>query len=196
MASYTTEELDALAVIDPEIDTVWRSGRIPRPEVDYSDNQQAVQQIRGVAGTKDKLKVHEGVTLVHTVYHARDGHEGRLLVFRPAGPAGKKQLPLVVHIHGGAGCIGSPEQESYFCQDLVVQLHCVVVAISYRLAPEWTFPVGRLDCVDAVKHISTHAVEYGADLSLGFILGGHSYGASASAVISLYAHEVGISTLR
>lgn len=192
MGNYTIEELDALAVIDPQIDAVCKSRKPLKLELDYTDNERAVQRIRDAAKTKRNLTVHHGVVYNQTAYHARDGHENRLLVFRPVDVAAEIRLPLVVHIHGGAGCVGSPEQESDFCQDLVLQLHCVVVAISYRLAPEWKFPVGRLDCTDAVKHISIHATEYGADLSAGFVIGGHSYGASASAVISLYVKEVGI----
>lgn len=190
--TYSIEELDALAVIDPEIEVIWKSGTIQKTDIDYSDQLSAVQQIRSTERDKQSLVARDGVTVRETFYNARDGYQNRLLVFCPASSEGNQQLPLLVHIHGGAGCVGSPEQESGFCQDLVLQLHCVVIAISYRLAPEWKFPVGRFDCIDAVKHISEHATEYGASLSLGFVVGGHSYGASASAVVSLYAEEIGL----
>lgn len=192
MISYSLEELDALAIIDPELDAIRKSGKIPRPDIDYTDHGKAVQHIRDLAEAWGKLVVHDRVFYERTVYHARDGYENRLLVFRPAELPKEERLPLIVHIHGGGGCVGSPESTADFCQDLVLQHHCVVVATSYRLAPEFKFPIGLTDCVDAVKHISAHAGDYGADLSLGFVIGGHSYGASASSVISLHAKEVGL----
>lgn len=192
MTEYTIDELDALAVVDPEIEAICRSGKHLESDVNYTSRVQAIRHIRASSKLWSKLVVREEVAYQQTVYHSRDGHENRLLVFRPAGLTEEKPLPLIVHIHAGAGCIGSPEETSSFCQDLVLNHQCVVVAISYRLAPEWKFPVGRNDCIDAVKHISIHAADYGADLSLGFVIGGHSYGASASSVISLYAEEIGI----
>lgn len=51
-----------------------------------------------------------------------------------------------------------------------------MATISYRLAPELKFSVRRKDCFDAVKPIAAHAADFGTDLLLGFVMGGHSWG--------------------
>jgi acetyl esterase/lipase len=192
MLEYTTEELDALAIVDSDVDTIRKSGKIPKPDIDYTDSEQAVKNLRELFKSWTRPVENESVDCSLSSYRTRDGHENRLLVFRPAGLPKEHQLPLIIHIHGGGGCLGSPESTTRICQNLTLQNQCVVVTISYRLAPEFKFPIGRKDCFDAVKHVATHATDFGADLSLGFIIGGHSYGASAAAVISLHTKEIGI----
>lgn len=192
MFQYTTEELDALATIDPDVDAVIKSGSIPKPNIDFTDGQKAIEQMRAITKAWAPVPEHEGVDCRRTHYSTRDGYQGRLLVFRPTNLPKEQQLPLIIHIHGGGGCLGGPEETTKFCQDWTLQNQCVVITISYRLAPEFKFPIGRKDCADAVKYIATHAADFEVDLSLGFILGGHSYGASASAVISLIAKDIGI----
>lgn len=192
MFDYTTVELDALSTIDPDVDAILKSGGIPKPDIDHSDSNKAIKQLRESSAAWSRSVEREGVNCKKDSYRTRDGYENRLLVFRPAGLPTDQQLPLVVHIHGGGGCLGGPEETTMLCQDLTLQNECVVISISYRLAPEYKFPIGRKDCFDAVKHISTHAADFGADLSLGFIIGGHSYGASAAAIISLHAKDIGI----
>lgn len=193
MAPRSAAELDALAVMDPEIEAIAKSGKIPQPELDYSNDLKAAQGMRALMEAWVKTSDREGVDSSVSSYEARDGHKNKLLVFRPSSAGSEVKLPVIVHIHGGGGCVGSPEGTASFCQELVLKQNCVVVAPQYRLAPENKYPHANNDCVDAVKHVANVATDIGGDLSAGFVIGGHSFGASAAANISLNAKDLGIS---
>lgn len=46
MFEYITKELDALAITDPDIDAILKSGKIPKPDIDYTNCQTAVKELR------------------------------------------------------------------------------------------------------------------------------------------------------
>ncbi|VUC26800.1 unnamed protein product [Clonostachys rosea] len=86
--------------------------------------------------------------------------------------------PLVVLLHGGGFCIGHYSYLASYSR-AIASLHGVtVVNISYRLAPEFKFPTAPHD----VK--PENAKELGADLNMGFIVGGMSAGANLAAVFA------------
>lgn len=185
MVRRSVEELEALSMIDPEIDAIVNSDQFPRTELDHSDPVKAINQLRAVADAyvpaapKDMMVHH---------YYARDGHKNKLLVLKPDQVHDK--LPLIVDIHGGGGCMGSPEAMAPWCKAVAEYQNAVVITPQYRLAPEYKFPYAINDCVDAVKHIAANAASFGADPAFGFVIGGHSIGASMSAMISLHAEEL------
>jgi len=193
MPRRTVEELDAYSVIDPEIEAIVKSGKLPKPSIDYTDSTKAIQQLRVLSEARGELKDREGVNTTHSSYRTRDGHENRLLIFRPSNSTIDDKLPCIIHLHGGGGAIGSPESTAPFCQELALQQGAVVIAPAYRLAPEHKHPTGRNDCADAVKHIAANAAACGADPTLGFVVGGHSFGGSTAAIISLQAADQGLS---
>jgi len=192
MPQRTPEELDAFAVVDPEIDAILKSSKIPVPSIDYTDSQKAIEQLRVLIETWGAFKDREGVTSTRSTYKTRDGHENSLLIFRPSAIGVDVKLPVIVQIHGGGGAIGSPDSTAPFCQQLALDHDAVVIAPGYRLAPEHKHPIGRNDCTDAVKYIAGHAGEHGGDPTLGFILGGHSFGGSTAAIISLHAEDLNL----
>lgn len=193
MPRRTAEELDAFSAIDPEIEAIVNSGQMPERSIDYTDSTKAVQQLRVLSEAQGELKDREGVSTTRSSYKTRDSHENRLLIFRPSKSLVHDKLPCIVHLHGGGGAIGSPESTAPFCQELALRQGAVVIAPAYRLAPEHKHPTGRNDCADAVKSIAANAAEYGVDLALGFIVGGHSFGGSTAAIISLQAMDLGLS---
>ena len=60
----------------------------------------------------------------------------------------------------------------------------VVVSISYRLAPQYKFPISQYDGIDTAKWLAEHASEIGADPTTGFIIGGISAGGTLASVIT------------
>lgn len=124
MFEYTTEELDALPTIDSDIDAILKSGSIPKPDIDYSNSEKAIGQLRESSAAWSRPVEREGVDCKQDSYCTRDGYENRLLVFRPTGLPTEQQLPLIVHIHGGGGCLGGPEETTQLCQGLTLQNQC------------------------------------------------------------------------
>ena len=76
---------------------------------------------------------------------------------------------------------------------LVKRFDAVVVAPTYRLAPEYPFPNGILDGWDALSWAAANAsTSLGADTSRGFVVGGISAGGSISNVITHLARDRGL----
>ncbi|KAI3708024.1 hypothetical protein L2E82_37025 [Cichorium intybus] len=76
-----------------------------------------------------------------------------------------QKLPLIVYIHGGGFCIGSPINivTHSFLTPLVSQTPVVAIAVGYRLAPENPLPTAYHDCWAAFQWIASHATGSGPD---------------------------------
>ncbi|WP_434772198.1 alpha/beta hydrolase [Pseudomonas entomophila] len=61
-------------------------------------------------------------------------------LFRPKGAVPPGGWPTVMYLHGGGWMFGSHCTHDWFCYALCKRLPVAVVAVSYRLAPEHTFP--------------------------------------------------------
>jgi acetyl esterase/lipase len=91
--------------------------------------------------------------------------------------------------HGGGFCIGGPEGEEATCRNMVQAFGAVCISASYRLAPEFPFPYAIRDCWDALKWAATKAESFGADTSVGFLVGGTSAGGNITAVLAHLARD-------
>jgi triacylglycerol lipase len=79
-------------------------------------------------------------------------------------------------VHGGAWRVGSRAQLAGIAKKFAEHGY-VAVAISYRLAPQSTFPAQIYDCQAAVRWMRTHASEFKIDPQriggFGYSAGGH-----------------------
>ncbi|OJJ48147.1 hypothetical protein ASPZODRAFT_14297 [Penicilliopsis zonata CBS 506.65] len=189
-----TQELQTLAVIDPEIDALVQTGRF-NWTVDLSQPDKAIQHLRAFLKQQPVPAPDRAVKEWTTSYETQDGTELSLYVFAPASsaPPPLPFLPLLVWYHGGGGCIGSPELTAPFCRDIVRTHACVVVAPEYRLGPEHKYPTGVYDSWAALQHVAARAAEYGADPASSFLVGGESNGGVNAAVLTLLARDNNLS---
>lgn len=74
-------------------------------------------------------------------------------------PQTTKKLPLVIHIHGGAFCLGSVTNPTFhnYMTSLVEKSTVAAISIEYRLAPEHPLPTAYDDCWTALHWIASHA---------------------------------------
>ncbi len=89
--------------------------------------------------------------------------------------------PLVVYIHGGGFSAGSKETLSPTMLEGLLQAGISVMAINYRLSPEFHFPAHYLDSARAIQYARLHAKEWNLDPRRVGATGG-----SAGAGISLW----------
>ncbi|KAM6527604.1 hypothetical protein FALCPG4_008659 [Fusarium falciforme] len=145
------------------------------------------------AGADKALEEVDGRVEQDEIYiPRRDGGTSRALVYKPSGPTTTPR-PLLVMIHGGGFCFGSPEMEGRTCIQAVNAYGCVALSLSYRLAPENKFPAASDDCWDTLVWIASNASKLGADPTKGFVLGGTSAGGNIAIVLSHLARETGLS---
>ena len=67
-------------------------------------------------------------------------------------PAPEQALPVVLHYHGGGHLCGNIALYDAISRKIAKAGHCVVIAVDYRLAPEFPYPAGIDDCQYALEH--------------------------------------------
>jgi acetyl esterase/lipase len=76
----------------------------------------------------------------------------RTILYKPTtdkeAGASAVERPLVVLIHGGGFCYGSPEMGGPDCVKAVERYGCIALSLSYRLASEHKFPAATDGCWD------------------------------------------------
>jgi len=165
----------------------------------------AIQRRRGLAGltcgtaeaTRQRLRLQTRLatgrpTPVARVHQLRvPGADGPLPArhYRPPA-AGPGPHPLLVFFHGGGFVAGDLETHDEPCRLLSRHAGAHVLAVAYRLAPEFPFPAAVEDAYAAVQWALAHAAELGADPAR-VAVGGDSAGANLSTVACLLARRRG-----
>jgi acetyl esterase len=115
----------------------------------------------------------------------------RLYVPEGAGPAS----PGLLYLHGGGWVIGSPDTHDRFARDLAAGTGARVVSLAYALAPEYPYPHGLDDCVDAARWLGAHGAGLGIDPER-LLVGGDSAGGNLTAATLLRLRDEGGPTFR
>jgi acetyl esterase len=90
--------------------------------------------------------------------------------------------PVLVFIHGGGWVLGDLETHEPFCIDVAIELDLPVLAVDYRLAPEFPFPAAFEDSLAAVRWIASAPGELGRTPTSLFLAGDSAGGNLAAAV--------------
>lgn len=67
-------------------------------------------------------------------------------------PAPEEKLPVVVHYHGGGHMCGNIALYDSISRKIAKAGHCIVIAIEYRLAPEFPYPCAIEDSQYILEH--------------------------------------------
>lgn len=92
----------------------------------------------------------------------------------------------IVYFHGGGFVTGDIYTYSKTCDDLANNTNSLVISVDYRLAPEYPFPNGLIDCYNVTKYL------YSSDSFLdnkNIIIMGDSAGGNLASVVSILASE-------
>lgn len=90
-------------------------------------------------------------------------------------------------LHGGGRVLGSPAQDHDLCQSLANAAGVLVLASSYRLAPEHPFPAALDDAVAALRWLDEHCAGSGVPTRLA--VGGASAGGGLAAEVAQWAAD-------
>lgn len=169
--------------MDPELAAL----QVLAPRITLDDVCVARQLERTLA--QDTREPQAGVDTWRDFVTRDDGSRMELRVYRPSDAVGR-ELPVLLFIHGGSFVTGGLHSEDNRCELYARTVGCAVVAVDYRLAPEFTFPAPFDDCLAALQWI----VESGSDrqLDVGRIaIGGLSAGGCLAAAVALKSREKG-----
>jgi len=91
--------------------------------------------------------------------------------------------PLVYFIHGGGWVIGNLDTHDSLCAEIARQTQCRVIAVDYRLAPEFPFPISLEDCHAALNYLIAYAESLNIDPQK-IVLAGDSAGGNMATVLA------------
>ncbi len=116
-----------------------------------------------------------------------------LRLYRPA----REPRPLVIYLHGGGFVMGDLDSHDGICRRLARAADVAVLAVGYRLAPEYPAPAAIDDAVSAVTWAQPRLEEFGGDPAYGFGLAGDSAGGALAvlAAVSLRGGPGPVSSL-
>ncbi len=98
--------------------------------------------------------------------------------------------PGLIFFHGGGWVSGSLASHDPLCAHLAFESRCTIIAVDYRLAPEYPFPAGLDDCCEATSLLMARAERFGLDPArIG--LAGDSAGAGLATLVGRHVMELG-----
>lgn len=156
-------------------------GSTPFEKMSVEEARSAVASFVGLQ------KPHQDVAkVIDTAYPGPAGDQPiRIYVPQAQGP-----LPVVVYFHGGgfiAGDLAVAEEPN---RALANDAGVIVVAASYRLAPEHPFPAATDDTFAALKWVAGNIEQYGGDPSRMAVMG-DSAGGNLAAVAAHRCRDEG-----
>lgn len=134
----------------------------------------------------DKKKPVEGVLESHRWITGYENGSIKLTIFEPQDK--QKTAPCLIYFHGGAFVLKpAPFHKDLLCR-YAARTPSRVVFVDYRLAPQFPFPVGLMDCCAAFEWVHQNAEDLGVDINR-IALGGDSAGGALAAAVSLITRD-------
>ena len=139
-----------------------------------------------LTGLQNKTQVDmSGVTIVEKTI-TEDQRTVKLYVMKPEHVTGRPGVLLF--IHGGVWIVGNFQNHQRLLRDLVVRSGQVGVFVEYTPLPSAKFPTQLEESYAALKWLSAHAGELGADGSR-IAIAGNSVGGNMTAALTLMAQD-------
>jgi len=111
-----------------------------------------------------------------------------LRVYRGAGLEATQTVPCMLFLHGGGWVIGNLESHDRMCRRLANVARICVIAVDYRLAPEFPFPAALNDAAAALAWVNAHAEELSIEAN-AIGVGGDSAGGNLAAALALLGRD-------
>nr|WP_294973893.1 alpha/beta hydrolase [uncultured Pseudomonas sp.] len=113
-----------------------------------------------------------------------------LRLYRPDGSPPAAGWPALLYLHGGGWILGNARTHDMICAELAAELGALVVAVSYRLAPEHPYPAALHDCLAVWRRLLAGGLGEPVD-NRRLLVAGDSAGGNLSAALCLALRDAG-----
>ena len=96
--------------------------------------------------------------------------------------------PCIVYLHGVGWVVGDLDSHDFICAELASTLGVLVIAVDYRLAPEYPFPAAFEDCLGVWRALRTGPFRLDPERTL---VAGDSAGGNLAAALCLALRDAG-----
>ena len=100
---------------------------------------------------------------IHSAVDYSVGTLAEPLTVRLYRPSSQPGLPIILFVHGGGFILGNLETHDAMARELANRANAVIVAVDYRLAPEYPFPAALDDCMLALEWVIAEAAALNVD---------------------------------
>ncbi|MGB3650816.1 MAG: alpha/beta hydrolase [Rivularia sp. (in: cyanobacteria)] len=97
-------------------------------------------------------------------------------------PSLNPNLPVILFIHGGGWIYGNFPTYDFMCRRIASKSNSLVIAVDYRLAPQYKYPTALEDCFDAFTWTSENAINLNANPQQLTVMGDSSGGNLAASL--------------
>lgn len=175
------DPIDLVDHVDPQLRILYQV--LPDPLFDLENTP--VQVIRAITAIPS-LRAPEGLTIQNIKIKTEDGFDLPLRIYRPDSLP--SDAAAIYTIHAGGLVLGNVAQEDSRNIALATRLNVLVVAPTYRLAPENPYPVPLNDCYRGLTWLAESASELGVDKNR-IAISGQSAGGCLAAAVTLRARD-------
>jgi acetyl esterase len=110
--------------------------------------------------------------------------------YRPASLSATDDAPCVIYLHGGGWVVGDLDSHDFVTAPLAFDLNAMVIAVDYRLAPEFPFPAAFEDCLAVWRAVQLLAKQLRIDPQR-VAIAGDSAGGNLAAAVCLALRDAG-----
>lgn len=144
-----------------------------------------VELIRDTFRTMQPERPEVAVESIHNISIPANSTSLPIRIYRPST---RDDLPVVLMFHGGGWVIGDLTTVDGQSREVAVGTGAIVVAVDYRLAPEYRFPTAAEDCYAALEWTHDNIHVYGGDANrIG--VAGDSAGGNLAAVVAQMSRD-------
>jgi len=116
------------------------------------------------------------------------GTEVPVRIYYPTRKSLEGKHPVTLFFHGGGFIKGSVEQYHIMVSKMARITGNIMVSVEYRLAPDFPFPTGVMDCYSVLQWFQSKGTRVGADTSRISVMG-DSAGGNIATVLTLICRD-------
>ena len=169
--------------LDPQLESWLQVYNRYWQELELQGFQHSPQNARdGLAKLTQQLvtKFVDVAAVIDTILHK----EAQSIPLRIYQPLTNATLPILVYLHGGGHMSGSVEVYDRILRQIALASGHIVVAVEYRLAPEFPYPCALEDAEWVIRHLFSHLDGLSIDYQPMLSIAGDSAGGAMTATLA------------